>query len=385
MPGRVLLAACVAAIALAAPASAATDLGQTTTSDLTCGASGQVAWMTSAPYRAPSNGVLTQMRTASGTPDATLSLKVVRPSSNSVIFTTAPLHIATAVQVVSVNVNVPVQQGDTLGLWLGSDSIGCRVDTSDPSDTGAGAASPSDTPLGPVAGPFGALAATRLAVAATFEPDADGDGFGDETQDSCPADAAISSGPCVVDAGVSAAGTPASIEVGDIAVIDVSATNPGPGTVRGAALAAALPTGLASVFVTPHFCTLTAGFSCALGDFAAGSREAALVMRGTAPGSYSVPVVLTTTSTDPNAANNTAAVAIKVVAKVAQRCKVPSLKKRTKSFASALLKAAGCRLGKTKTKKVKKGRSGLVVAQSKKAGTSVPLRTRVNVTVSKRR
>jgi hypothetical protein len=384
MLGRTLLAACVVAVALASPAAAATDLGQTTTSPTSCGSTGMLAWQTSAPYLAPAKGVITQLRASSGTPNATLSLKVVRPSTATILFTTAPLTITAAGQVVSVDVSVPVQQGDTLGFWLGSDAIGCLVLT-DPSDTIAGTLGSPDQPAGPVAGTLVSESGGRLAVAARFEADADGDGAGDDTQDSCPTDAAISSGPCVVDAGVSAAGTPASIEVGDIAVIDVSATNPGPGTVRGAALAAALPTGLASVFVTPHFCTLTAGFSCALGDFAAGSREAALVMRGTAPGSYSVPVVLTTTSIDPNAANNTAAVAIKVVAKVAQRCKVPSLKKRTKSFASALLKAAGCRLGKTKTKKVKKGRSGLVVAQSKKAGTSVPLRTRVNVTVSKRR
>jgi PASTA domain/Domain of unknown function DUF11 len=381
---RVLLAACVAAIALAAPASAATDLGQTTTSDLTCGTSGQVAWMTSAPFLAPSNGVLTQMRTASGTPDATLSLKVVRPSSKSVIFTTAPLHIATAGQVVSVDVSVPVQQGDTLGFWLGSDNVGCRVDTSDPLDTGAGAGSPSDTPLGPVAGPFGALAATRLAVAATFEPDADGDGLGDDTQDGCPSDAAIS-GPCALDAALSATATPASIEVGDVAVLDVGASYAGVGSVRGASVVAALPAGLAPVLVIPSSCSLAAGFSCALGTFTAGSRQAGLVVRGTAPGSYSIPVALSTASTDPNAANNTTAVAIKVVAKVTQRCRVPSVKKRTKSFASALLKAAGCRLGKAKTKKVSKGRSGVVLTQSRKAGTSVPLRTKVNVTVSRRR
>ena len=224
----------------------------------------------------------------------------------------------------------------------------------------------------------------RLAVAARFEADADGDGFGDETQDSCPTDGAITTGPCVVDARVTAAGTPATIEVGDIAVIDVSAINPGPGTVRGAALAAALPAGLAGVLVTPHSCTLTAGLSCALGDLAAGSRDAALVLRGTKPGTYSVRVVLTTTSTDTNPTNNTAVVALKVVPKVTQRCKVPSLKKRTRSFAAALLKAAGCRLGKTK-KKASSGRSGLVLKQSKKAGTSVPLRTKVNITVSKRR
>jgi beta-lactam-binding protein with PASTA domain len=62
---------------------------------------------------------------------------------------------------------------------------------------------------------------------------------------------------------------------------------------------------------------------------------------------------------------------------------VPSLKGRTKSFASALLKAAGCKLGKTKTKKVKKGKSGVVTTQTTKAGSVVRSGTAVGITLTK--
>ena len=50
MLGRALLAACVAAIALASPASAATELGQTTPGADGCGDPNLLAWQTSAPY-----------------------------------------------------------------------------------------------------------------------------------------------------------------------------------------------------------------------------------------------------------------------------------------------------------------------------------------------
>ena len=36
----------------------------------------------------------------------------------------------------------------------------------------------------------------RLNIAATLEADADADGFGDETQDACPADPALQDAPC---------------------------------------------------------------------------------------------------------------------------------------------------------------------------------------------
>lgn len=331
----------------------------------------------------PGKGVITQMRTTSGTANATVSLKVVRPSSKSILFTSAPLTLTTPGAVVSVDTQVPVEQGDTLGFWLGSDDIGCAA-PGNASDTWSLVSFSPDQGVGPITGLVFPADGSRLSIGARLEADADGDGFGDESQDSCPTDAAVTSGPCVVDARVSATSVPASIEVGDVAVFDVSAINPSTGTLRGATIAAALPTGLATVFVSPHSCTMNAGFSCALGDFAAGTRQAALGVRGIAPGTYNVPVVLTSSTTDPSAANNTALVGIRVVAKVTRRCKVPSLKKRTRSFARALLKAAGCRLGKT-TKKVKKGRSGIVLTQSRKAGTSLPLLTKVNITLSKRR
>jgi uncharacterized repeat protein (TIGR01451 family) len=186
---------------------------------------------------------------------------------------------------------------------------------------------------------------------------------------------------------VSASATPASIGIGDIAVIDMSATNPGPATARGATLSASLPAGLTAVLASPTACTFAGPFSCSLGDFGAGSREALLVVKATQVGSFAVPVGLGISNTDTNPANNlTTTVPIQVTAKPPPpppQCTVPALKRQTKSFASALLKAAGCKLGKTTTKKVKKGKGGVVTAQTPKAGSMVPLGTPVGVTLTK--
>jgi hypothetical protein len=164
----------------------------------------------------------------------------------------------------------------------------------------------------------------------------------------------------------------------------MSAALQGAGTARGVNLSAVLPSGLTPVLAAPRSCPLTAAFTCALGDLGAGSREAVVVVRGTKTGTYAVAVGATSTTPDPNPANNVATVAIKVVT-TTKGCKVPSLKGRKKAFASALLKAAGCKLGTTKRKRIKKGKSGRVIAQGKKAGSVVPAGTRVAITLSKRR
>jgi hypothetical protein len=62
----------------------------------------------------------------------------------------------------------------------------------------------------------------------------------------------------------------------------------------------------------------------------------------------------------------------------AATCTVPSIKKLTKSKATAALKAANCAAGKvTKPKKKKKGKTLKVKSQGKKAGTVLPVGTKI--------
>ena len=83
------------------------------------------------------------------------------------------------------NARVPIQAGDYLGIAGNPFTAWC--DTKDPTDTYAGTT--GGTPIGSV---FRVERSTGLQVpiAARIEPDVDGDGYGDETQDQCPQSAA---------------------------------------------------------------------------------------------------------------------------------------------------------------------------------------------------
>jgi hypothetical protein len=90
------------------------------------------------------------------------------------------------------NARVPVQAGDYIGIAGNPFTAWC--DTKDPADTYAGAT--GGTPVGSV---FRVERSSGLQVpiAARVEPDVDGDGYGDETQDQCPQSAAYQT-PCPV-------------------------------------------------------------------------------------------------------------------------------------------------------------------------------------------
>jgi beta-lactam-binding protein with PASTA domain len=68
---------------------------------------------------------------------------------------------------------------------------------------------------------------------------------------------------------------------------------------------------------------------------------------------------------------------------VTLKCKVPNVKRKTVVRAKATLKKNRCAAGKIRwafSAKVKKRR---VIAQSRRAGASLPRNTKVNLTVSK--
>ena len=90
------------------------------------------------------------------------------------------------------NARVPVQAGDYLGI--AGNPFAAYCDTKDPADTYAAAT--GGTPVGST---FRVERSTGLQVpiVARVEPDVDGDGYGDETQDQCPQSAAYQT-PCPV-------------------------------------------------------------------------------------------------------------------------------------------------------------------------------------------
>lgn len=91
---------------------------------------------------------------------------------------------------------IPVQAGDLLGLRVGNPPSGGPLDFGGGASCAFTAAAGNTIREGGSSGNPGAgtvvtmasvLPTYRLNLTATIEPDADGDGFGDESQDPCPA------------------------------------------------------------------------------------------------------------------------------------------------------------------------------------------------------
>jgi hypothetical protein len=140
-------------------------------------------------YTVPDGGVIVSWSHYEGPPSGNMMrLKIFRRTDVPTSFFTvgqSAVESLTAGVVNTFATRIPVQAGDVLGestLTLGADCdfSGTAGDT----ERGVGGDPPpgSTVTFGPPSGP------TRINVAATLEPDADNDGFGDETQDACPTD-----------------------------------------------------------------------------------------------------------------------------------------------------------------------------------------------------
>jgi hypothetical protein len=175
-----------AAVAVAA-AGSSTELGGTSTAFAVSVNSPMVQFSTTpgtVSYTAP-DGVLTSWRYHSGSVGGTLRLMLFKPG-------TAP-HVYEAVAAsgtknIAANTGndfkerIPVKQGYVLGV--ADQTVGnIGMTTVSSSDVMDGL--PAGVQVGQTVTATGPFAA-REAVAATVESDADGDGFGDVSQDQCP-------------------------------------------------------------------------------------------------------------------------------------------------------------------------------------------------------
>jgi RTX calcium-binding nonapeptide repeat (4 copies) len=89
---------------------------------------------------------------------------------------------------------LPVQVGDILGMVAPEPCL-LGLPGQPAGDEVRFFLSPAEPPKGSTQTTTDLLPAERILIAANVEPDSDRDGFGDETQDQCPTDAAIQ-GPC---------------------------------------------------------------------------------------------------------------------------------------------------------------------------------------------
>jgi hypothetical protein len=174
--------------ALAGPvasAGAATTIGQTFTPATECGV---ITFLQSfSPgnqYAAPAAGVITSWRFQAASPAPQVKLKVARANGGNdfTIVGESELQTLTANTVSSFPTRISVQAGDVLGIYNDTQNAPC----------GVAPAAPGylfhfiegDVPPGPTTTYKSSGNVTaQFPVAASLEPDCDGDGFGDESQD----------------------------------------------------------------------------------------------------------------------------------------------------------------------------------------------------------
>ena len=187
--------------ALPGPAVGATEIGQILPSGLpvSCGTI-PTSWVQRAvgsgnPYVVPpAGGVITSWRSqlvtgGGGTASSvTMVLRVFSggPNAPTLVPTAESTpQTVTASAAPSYPARVPVSGGELLGLRLGNsaDPPACAVQTMDAADKAAFVQPPSQFTGQPES--YGPGGKDRLSIAAVVEPDVDGDGFGDETQDGC--------------------------------------------------------------------------------------------------------------------------------------------------------------------------------------------------------
>lgn len=201
---KILRIACASLLSIAAffalvgSAGAATDIGRVAAQGeglADCSANtGHVTSVTAGanPYVATQAGVITEWRFRADVNPGTIVMQVLAPDpNNNSIYTPlaesaqAPLI---ANQLNKVEARVPIAAGQMIGLRTTTASHGCYA-LGVNGFTDWGSAPPAPLPGGgPVMYGFGTgTAATN--IAATVEPDNDGDGYGDETQDGCPKNA----------------------------------------------------------------------------------------------------------------------------------------------------------------------------------------------------
>jgi hypothetical protein len=145
-------------------------------------------------YTAPGPGVITSwsFQASFGAVPQGLKLKVGRPAGGTeftIVGESAPKNPTSNQLNTYTDVAIPVQPGDVIGLWPGSAIFEAHFIQTVPGSAGfaavthAGDLAPNDTDS--FDGPF----SYQVDVSAKLEPDADHDGFGDETQDQCATNA----------------------------------------------------------------------------------------------------------------------------------------------------------------------------------------------------
>jgi uncharacterized repeat protein (TIGR01451 family) len=331
-PTRLGLLALVAGALAATPAQASITLGQTDGATDNCGSAitnVQASTSSGPSYVSDRDGVVVSWSYLAGstTPAPALRLRIYQPGADQSqwVARSESAQKASGTGAGQVHPNqlntfpespgIPIKAGDHLGLTTsGASTWGC-IGTGNASDV-IRQKNPPDPPIGQTATFPGPDMTLKIAMTAVVEPDADGDNFGDETQDSCPTDPTVHTGGCPVDLSIVKTASPKP-KVGEgltytLAVKNNHAINPA----DGVTVVDSLPSGV-SFFAASPGCTGTTTVICALGSMAPGeTKSVAIIVRPTASGPLANTAGVTTTSSDTDASNNSSTALVTVAAPV---------------------------------------------------------------------
>jgi hypothetical protein len=180
------------------------------------------------PTAAPVSGVITKMKVnlVPGAPAFPVSLKVLRQIGPNTVQIIGEANGTVAGGASSIDARIPVQAGDRLGFFSpsGFGAIICEEE----SGTSVLAAYEGGGSVGGTATfESGPVSKIRVPLFASIEPDADNDGFGDETQDACP-QSATTQAPCPP----VTLSTTKQVRKGSVVIV-VTTDTPAPVTVKG--------------------------------------------------------------------------------------------------------------------------------------------------------
>jgi hypothetical protein len=219
----------------AAGASAATEFGDNCIGDTPTGAPATFFEISATnnplPTAAPVAGVITKLKVALApeAPAFPVNLKVLRQTGPDTVQIVGEVAGTISAGANSLGARIPVQAGDRLGFFSpsGYGAILCEEGSGTAvfgAYEGSGGGPGSSVPFTTFP-----VSEAQVPLAAVIEPDADNDGFGDETQDACPQSAAVQA-PCPP----VALSTSKQIRKGSVTIIVTSSTA-APVTVKGVA------------------------------------------------------------------------------------------------------------------------------------------------------
>jgi uncharacterized repeat protein (TIGR01451 family) len=268
----------------------------------------QSAVESGASYTMPSDGVLTSWSfQAVATAPTGIKAKVGRSAGGAsyTIVAESGAENPAANVLSTFPTRIVVKAGDILGLsnptsgpaWLKSDV------PADVLQTVMGDQAPGTTTA------YSGAPGYKADISAQLEADADGDGFGDETQDSCPTDPTTQAA-CQADMSITKTADKSSAKVGDTITYTLTATNASQSnTAKSVTITDNLPSSVTFVSATASqgSCSGTGIVTCAVGDVGKGaSAVVTIVVKATGKGTATNTAAVSSATTDPGAGNNSA-------------------------------------------------------------------------------